>query len=300
MSHAARIAVVFPLVALVGSCTTAPPAAAEPVDLACRTELSSTHPATLGFWAVFEANDVTARGDAIAALEAAHDALPGEPELTLLLGLAQLWALADPLPGATGSEMGALAVGTLTNLRAARAACPTDSRISAWLGPVLVRMGRLTGNATFEAEGFAVLDEGVAANPQFVLFSLAMVLAEEPVDSPEFARGLAVLRENIDVCAERGPDYACTNGPRAAHNVEGSSIFMGDIFARAGDVETARRMYEAALVTPGYASWAFQDLLAERIVTVEERSMLSQDADPANDPALVTNTADSCSSCHAD
>lgn len=298
MSTALRPAALAVLVALLAGCASPPPAV-QPIDLACRTELSSSHPATLGFWDALEANDVAARAGAIAALDAAHVEHPDEHELTLLLGLAQLWALADPLPGTTGAEMGALAGGVLSNLRAVRAGCPMDARVAAWLGPVLVRMGRLTGNAEFEAEGYAVLDEGVAADPQFVLFSLAMVLAEEPVDSPEFARAIDVLRDNIDVCGESGPDYACTNGPRAAHNVEGSAIFMGDIFARAGDVESARTMYEAALGTPGYASWPYQDVLADRLATLAERAALSQDADPTNDPLLVTSTPDSCAVCHA-
>ena len=268
--------------------------------LACRSALSTGHPASVAFWSAFEANDRAARPSIVAGLQAAHAEHPAEPELELLLGLAQLWSLADPPEGAGAAEMGPLAAGVLEHLQGAQDACPTDARIAAWLGPVLVRMGRLTGNAALKAQGMGILEEGAARNPEFVLFSLAMVLAEEPVGSPEFDRAMSSLRDNIDVCGASADDPACTNGPRAAHNVEGSSIFMGDLFARAGDLASARAFYESARGTPGYATWNDQALLDERLATVETRVRLSQDADPTNDPTMVTSTPQACSVCHAD
>lgn len=271
-------------------------------SLACRSELSTTHPATLAFWEALETNDVAARSDVLAALVDAHDSHPNETELTLLLGLAELWALADPDSETTLAQQGAMAAASVTHLREARTSCPTDARITAWLGPMLVRMGRVLGNSRMVDEGFSVLDEGIDAYPEFVLFSLAMVLAEEPVDGPDFARALEVMQDNVDVCApgsDGALDPACRNGARAVHNLEGSAVFMGDVLARGGDVATARAVYERARTSPDYASWGFQGLLEERLARVDEWAALSQDDDPSNDPVIVTSTAHACAICHA-
>jgi hypothetical protein len=268
--------------------------------LACRTAFSTGHDASIAFWNALEANDRAAQPAVIAGLEAAHTAHPEEAELELLLGLAQLWMLADPPEGADAAAMGMLAGGVLTHLQGAQETCPTDSRIAAWLGPVLVRMGRLTGNETVRTQGMTILEEGAEKNPEFVLFSLAMVLADEPVGSPAFERAVDALRDNISVCGAASSDPACTNGPRAAHNIQGSSIFMGDLFARAGDTDSARAFYESARTTPGYDTWNDQAMLEERLTNLEMRVALSQDADPTNDPLMVTSTSHACSVCHAD
>jgi len=202
--------------------------------------------------------------------------------------------------GADAAAMGMLAGGVLTHLQGAQETCPTDSRIAAWLGPVLVRMGRLTGNETVRMQGMTILEEGAEKNPEFVLFSLAMVLADEPVGSPAFERAVDALRDNISVCGAASSDPACTNGPRAAHNIQGSSIFMGDLFARAGDIDSARAFYESARTTPGYDTWNDQAMLEERLTNLEMRVAFSQDADPTNDPLMVTSTSHACSVCHAD
>ena len=61
------------------------------------------------------------------------------------------------------------------NARASRGShgelCPGDYRITAWLGPILINTGRFMQDEAMIEEGLAILDEGIANYPEFVLFS---------------------------------------------------------------------------------------------------------------------------------
>ena len=108
----------------------------------CYSAAADQHAATTGFWAALGAGDRDARAAAIAALDAAATAAPDEEEFHLLLGLAHLWRLAEPLPSETSpGEQLPSALAARDHLRLAYQLCPTDHRIPAWLGPILVRFG---------------------------------------------------------------------------------------------------------------------------------------------------------------
>ena len=89
---------------------------------------------------------------------------------------------------------------------------------------------------------------------EFVLFSKLLTYADEDVNSPEFQNAFEAVRDNTSACGgeEIGSDDeviiesnfedpACSNHFRAAHNVEGSAIFVGDVYLKAGDYKTAER-----------------------------------------------------------
>ena len=95
-------------------------------------------------------------------------------------------------------------------------------------------------------EGLAILDTGIENYPEFVLFSKLLTYADEDVNSPEFQNAFEAVRDNTSACGgeEIGSDDdviiesnfedpACSNHFRAAHNVEGSAIFVGDVYLKA-------------------------------------------------------------------
>ncbi len=233
------------------------------------------------------------------ALEAATAELPDQEQLHLLLGLAHLWTLAEPQPGdeQPGQQLPA-ALGARDHLRRAYELCPTDHRIAAWLGPVLVRFGRTLGSQEMVDEGLAVLDRGIAAYPSFVLFSRLLVYADYPRDAPEYQLALDAVVANRDACAATPADPACTDHPRAAHNREGAPVFMGDALAKAGRRADAAATYQAAMSEPGYQSWPFQAMLTSRLATLDQRIAAFATADVADDPPVAWAVTEQCAMCH--
>ena len=265
----------------------------------CYSAEAEAHPATTGFWATFGAGDRAGRAAAVDALEAAVAELPDEEELHLLLGLAHLWTLAEPLPGEEepAAQLPA-ALGARDHLRRAYELCPTDHRIAAWLGPVLVRFGRTLNNQDMVDEGMAVLDAGIAAYPSFVLFSKLLVYADYPRDAPEYQHALDAVVANTEACAERPGDPACTDHPRAAHNREGAPIFMGDALAKAGRRDEAAATYQAAMAEPGYASWGYQSMLQLRLATLDARIAAYATPATTDDPPVAWAITEQCAMCH--
>jgi len=275
-----------------------PPTRPDGVAL-CYSAAATNHPATVEFWTAFSAGDRSAREAAIAALAAATEQLPDEEQLHLLAGLAHLWKLAEPLPGeddlATQASSG---LASRRFLERAYELCPTDHRIAAWLGPVLVRFGRAVEDPALVAEGLAILDAGIAAYPSFVLFSKLLVYADEPRESSEYQNALAAVVENSDACAATPLDPACTNHAHANHNVEGAMVFLGDVLAKAGRKDEALAAYEQGITSADFAAWPYQTELSGRVTNIDARIAAHATPDPADDPPVAWAQTNQCAMCH--
>ncbi len=280
----------------------APPGDARPAGVAlCYTDLSRSHPATQAFYAALSGGHAADRLAAITALEAARAEHPNEEQLALLVGLGYLWRIAEPLPEEAGDLAVTAASATKSRdaLEAAYALCPTDHRIPAWLGPILVNTGRALGDEATVAEGLAVLQQGIDHYPSFVLFSKLLVYADLPATDPDFQMALAAVEANTDYCASGSPDDpACLNTAAAWHNVEGASVFMGDVFAKAGRKADALGFYEQAKTSATYADWPYQALLDDRIATIDARVASFTDMDATNDALSSWSADNQCSICH--
>jgi len=269
----------------------------------CYTATSQAHPARRAFWDALRSGDTTMRAQVIADLEAAATALPNEEELALLLGLAHLWRLAEP----TSAESSDVSITVQSAARAkaelerAYTLCPTDHRIPAWLGPVLINGGRAMGNAQMVEQGFTVLQQGIDHYPQFVLFSKLLAYANEPADSADFTKALDAVSANIGY---RGSgetlraDPACMNTFQAAHNIEGSMVFLGDVYAKAGKKDDALGFYAQAKSSGTYSAWQWKDLLDERVRTIDARVAAFRTTATTDDPASAWTSNVQCSICH--
>ena len=297
-----KLSIITPLL-VVAACTepsSPPPGEQRPEGVAlCYSATAEAHPATAAFWAALGGGARPARADVVTQLEAAVAELPDEEELHLLLGLAQLWTLAEPLPGEDQPAMQLPhALGARDHLRRAYQLCPTDHRIAAWLGPVLVRFGRALNDQPMIDEGLAVLDVGIAAYPSFVLFSRLLVFADYPRDAPEFQHALDAVVANRAACTATPGDPACTDHARAAHNREGASIFMGDALAKGGRRADAEAAYAAAMDEPAYGSWAYQSVLTTRLATLDARIAAFATPEVADDPPVAWAVTEQCAMCH--
>jgi hypothetical protein len=264
----------------------------------CYTELSSGHAATLAFWAALREGRAEDRAGVTADLKAAAEAYPQEEEFALLHGLASLWRLAEPLPEEVNDLAGTIAAATTarSELERAYALCPTDHRIPAWLGPIMVRTGQATSDMALVEQGFAVLQQGLDHYPSFVLFSKLLVYADRPKTDPDFQQALDAVTENIGACTAGDP--ACGNHLHAAHNIEGSMVFLGDVYAKAGDKTTALGFYQMAKTAAEWSEWDYQALMADRIATIDARIAAYDTPATDDDPIAAWTDTNQCSICH--
>jgi hypothetical protein len=258
----------------------APPVDDSPVRPAgvklCYSPLAGQLPAVRDFWTVFLANDTAARPAALAALDAAAKSHPGEEAVALLSGLGNLWRVAEPTASEAQDQAGFItaALAAKNEVERAYQLCPTDHRIPAWLGPILVNMGRQLGDQATVDRGLSVLQQGIDHYPSFVLFSKLLVYADRPAQDPDFQQALSAVQANIGACGDilTTRDPACRNSEHAIHNVEGAAVFLGDVFAKAGRRADALQIYQDAKAGRDFASWPYRNLLDQRISRSQERS----------------------------
>jgi hypothetical protein len=262
----------------------------------CYSAAASTHPASVMFQAALAAGDRSMRAAAIDALEAAAKDLQDEEQIHLYLGLARLWRLAEPMTG-DDANLVAEALGSRDHLKLAKQLCPSDARIGAWLGPLLVRLGRMLNDQPTVTEGLADLDEGIAAYPSFVLFSKLLVYADSPRDAPEFQNAFDAVVSNIDSCNHTPTDPACTNAT-IPHNREGAAIFLGDVYTKALRKDDALGMFTDAMAGPDYPTWSYQDVLTGRLADLDARIALYSNTDPSDDPPAAWGANNQCALCH--
>jgi hypothetical protein len=272
------------------------------------------------FWDAFHAQEYGRIAEVRMALESARAADPANPRTTLLYAHTGLWRIAEwgRDPSQSPAEIPGIAFATLTAFEEAHAASPDDHRIHGWLGAMRMAAGRATGDTALVASGQALLDEGVELHPQFNLFVRALSLGGAPRGSTEMAGAIDAMWETLDVCAgaevdranpdfrpyfgratEVGPDRVCWNDALAPHNFEGFFLYFGDWLLKEGDVDGAVAQYRNATRIEDYAAWPFRADLEARIEGAAARAALHADADPSNDPPLVSDGPTQCAVCHA-
>lgn len=264
----------------------------------CYTPTAEAHPATVMFKATLRAGDRAARASAINALDSAVMALPDEEELQLFLGLGHLWRLAEPLSG-EDAPLSQLSDATAArdHLKLAYQLCPTDHRIAAWLGPILVRFGQQLNDTNMVNEGLMVLDQGIAAYPSFVLFSKLLVYADSPRDSADFQNAFNAVVANVGACNQTPADPACTNST-VPHNREGGLLFMGDVMTKALEHDQAQAAYQGVMTEPTYPAWSFHAVVTDRLQNLDANIALYSNTSTTDDPPAAWRAANQCALCH--
>ena len=91
----------------------------------------------------------------------------------------------------------------------------------------------------------------------------------------------------------------CFNDGMAPHNLEGTFILFGDIYAKGGRNESARGYYTSALGSARPAAGIRASSLRCAIAsTTRGASRAAQDDDPSNDPLFVGAGGGPCAYCH--
>lgn len=178
-----------------------------------------------------------------------------------------------------------------------------DSRVPGFAAAATYAKGVGFGDPAETARGIAELEYASTINTLFNSFDLFAVAPAVPADDPLYARVLELLDVTFpEVAAQCGTQgEICFNDGMAPHNLEGTFLLFGDIYAKAGRTESARSYYESALSIGEKGGWAAEFVAAarERATNVERRVALYQDADPTNDPPFMgSGGASACAYCH--
>lgn len=283
------------------------PAGATPLYARCYTAQSSADPATQAFWQVFGAADYTGRDGMIERVRSAALARPELEELTFLLGMSNLWRAAErpevlDLLAAPESAMTAE-----RELTRAYELCPTDHRILSWLSSVKIILGRITADTARVDEGLQMLDRGSALYPALIKFVNLIVFADAPRTEPEFQKALETAQYYFEfytkiednVCLETN-DSSCLNSLRAPHNIEGTALYVGDVFLKALDRETALRLYELSksAAPTDWTTWPYRGLAEERIRNIDQNLEAARTELTLDDPEWSWQSPNQCMLCH--
>jgi hypothetical protein len=93
-------------------------------------------------------------------------------------------------------------------------------------------------------------------------------------------------------------DERCRDNAAAPHNVPGSLMLFGDVYARVGLEAEARSYYEQALAAESAPTWHLTGEAQAVLDDLEARIAAFTDADPDNDPAFFLSGPSTCSGCH--
>ncbi|RDI98712.1 hypothetical protein DVT68_09340 [Dyella solisilvae] len=208
----------------------------------------------------------------------------------------------------------------------ARAAAldPEDARFRGFLASAMLAEAQIDRDDVLRQQGAAVMQQAVKDWPAFNLFTAGYVASNQPADSEGFRQALELQWKNLEVCAHttldrRGADLdrfasavhgattgtrdarACLNSATAPHNEEGFILNMGDMLTKAGDWETARKVYALARRSPDYAQWPYREVLEQRIRDAQVNvATFNRPVVPGQKPAttIMLGSAFSCTACH--
>jgi hypothetical protein len=178
-----------------------------------------------------------------------------------------------------------------------------DTRAPGFAATARYTLGVLRNDPTLIAQGSQEMDFATALNP---LFNTFIPLGPIPPifrgTDPEYQAVVQLIDEYFPEAATQCGDQGeiCFNEGLAPHNLAGTFLFFGDIFAKGDRVESARLNYETAVTFGTANGWRPEFLAAaqDRLDNVDARVALYQDADPANDPPLLGVSNNTCAYCH--
>ena len=178
-----------------------------------------------------------------------------------------------------------------------------DSRVPGFAAAATYAKGVGFGDAALTRQGIEELEYATSINTLFNSFDLLAVAPAVSNKDPLYDRVIEILDvtfpEVAPLCGTQ--QEICFNDGMAPHNLEGTFILFGDIYAKGGRTESARGYYSSALGLGETSGWDphFVAAVRDRLDHLEERVARYQDDDPANDPPFVgAGGAGPCAYCH--
>jgi hypothetical protein len=237
------------------------------------------------FFTAFKEGDYTALPAIISTLTTEH--LAQDRTSTAVLGFAHAWRLAEA--SRTGDDPTVIESASVAHrmFQTAHASFPEDPRLLGFQGSMMMAEGSINDDAELSRDGYFATSSSAVQWPQWGLFTLAYSLSGKAPDSSLGRQALDSLWQNLELCApgqaisrtstelltsiaaaaqSANPliARACGDQPVVPFNFEGFFAVFGDLLARQGDVDQARRMYETALSTDASQRWPFRPAIERR------------------------------------
>lgn len=242
--------------------------------------------------------------EAVALLDQATTEIANEGRASWLLGMSRLLRIGRSIDYAAPTQT------LIDDAAAARAALDVavplladDNRIPGFRGAATYLAGFLAGDDDLAQTGVDQLRAAVAENLIFNSFSFVgtVAIAVAP-DDPLFEESIGYLDAGASSgCSPFTEPTICGNEGRAAHNIEGTGLLFGDLYAKNGDADEADNWYAIGALWddgPGGNDWIARDVLDDRRANLAARVALYQDSDPTNDPSIIGTGAYNCIYCH--
>jgi tetratricopeptide (TPR) repeat protein len=289
-----------------------------PQKQAAQTRSAAALEADELFWQTFHGGDYEKIPQALEALTAAYLETPTDGVTAGHIAWLHNWRSAERVRLETVPA-------TITDdillarryFQEAAALNPADARVLGFLGGHLVAEGALQQDEKLTRQGYFTLLDAIDAWPEFNLFTAGYVMSRLPADSPRFQEGLEWQWRNLDECIDgkldranpdyapymaletkEGPKRACWNSWIAPHNLEGFFLNMGDMLVKAGDWQTAQKIYANARLAKEYPTWPYQAVLDERIQQAQANVALFNAPDETSETRIMINSEFACMACH--
>ncbi len=286
-----------------------------------RAATSRTEAATKAdelFWQTFHNGEYEKIQPALEVLTAAYLQTPSDATTAAHIGWLHIWRMSErarlnPVP-ATSTDDAVMARKYFTE---AVTLNRSDARYLGFLAAATLAEGDIHKDEKLKREGYFMLRDSIKAWPEFNLFTAGYVMSPQPADSPRFREALEWEWRNLDVCVQENidrtnPDFSkymsletkqgqkrvCWNSWIAPHNFEGFFLNMGDMLVKAGDWQTAEKIYANAKLSHEYGSWKFQDVLEDRIKQAQSNIAPFKMPNETSKTKMMINSEFSCMACH--
>ena len=275
------------------------------------------------FWRTLHAGDYEHIDAALQASTAAYLADPGDALTAAHVGWLHIWRLAESgrlehrLPTITDD-----AILARRYFEEAVALDPHDARFQGFLAAAQLAEGGIHRDPALMRRGESTMQAAVKAWPEFNLFTAGYVASTAPAGSADFRAGLEQQWRNMEACLgepvdRADPDItryraagaamsadklrACGDTDAAPHNVEGFYLNFGDMLVKAGDWQTARKVYANATRLPDFARWPFAADLQQRIAQAPDNVAAFNGPGAGRGkpgPQMMANSNAACMACH--
>jgi uncharacterized protein YceK len=284
-----------------------------------RTDLAARADAL--FWSNFHAGAYDQIPSALDALTGAYLADPTDALTAAHIGWLHIWRLTErrrlaSVPATITDD----AVLARRYFQEAVALNPGEPRFLGFLASSTLAEAAIHHDERLTRRGYFMLLDAIKAWPEFNLFTAGYVMSAQPAESRNFERAIAWQWQDLEVCVgekvdRKNPDFAgfmhlattegkkraCWNSWITPHNFEGFFMNMGDMLVKAADLQTARRIYENAKLSPTYSQWPYREVLEQRIRDAPDNVAAFRGTTGANSPPdkeIMIDSPFACMACH--
>jgi len=236
-------------------------------------------------------------------------------KISKILALSYTWQVAESGRGELGPSVINSLISGVFYFNKSYELNSEDTQTLGFLANLTLALGRIHRNQGLIEEGIRLIALSVDVNPVFGLFAAAQGEVRAPVNSPDFQRGIQrfwayqdecmqteVDRENTDwtpyLPIENGEYWKCQNTAKSLHRTEAFLLMFGDSLLKAGDLKSAKTMYENVQYISTAKNWKYKYMVKDRLKNLEKHYAALQSADPSDDPTLVFDSKYRCAFCH--